>query len=315
VEVLKTPDEGPPEIELALFDEQRDSYEDLTRLLNTAYRQLGDMGLNYVAVDQGIETTRKRIGTSSACWVAKKHGNLAGTICYYKDLRHESEPAWYWRNDVCHFGQFAVDPALQRLGIGSLLLARAERQAIDDAKREFACDTADAAGHLIATYARRGFRIVGKHKWNHAGYGSVVLSKRLGVAVRSATQTDYAAILAISKTTPWEKSDFLRQMLSRGCIDVAYDGVGIVGFNAWNREFFSHPLIWLVVVDPANRAGGIGSLLYAHTERACKGTRLYSSTNRSNVRMQRFHQLRGYRACGEIDLDPGDPEVFYCIDL
>jgi GNAT superfamily N-acetyltransferase len=313
--VVNRPDEGPPEIELARFDEQCDSYEDLTKLLNAAYRQLGDAGLNYVAVNQGVETTRKRIGTASACWVAKKNGDLVGTICYYEDARHESWPAWYRRNDVCHFGQFAVDPSLQRLGIGSLLLAKAEERAIDDAKREFACDTAGAAGRLIAYYARRGFRIVGKHTWGHAGYGSVVLSKRLGIAVRPATQSDYASILAISKTTPWEKRDFLRQMLSRNFIDVAVDEVGIAGFNAWNREFFSHPFVWLVVVDPTRRAGGIGSLLYAHTERACKGTRLYSSTNRSNVRMQHFHEQRGYRVCGEIDIDPGDPEVFYCIDL
>ncbi len=313
--MVKTPGESPPEVELALFDERRDSFEDLTRLLNTAYRRLGDMGLNYVAVNQGVDTTRKRVGTASACWVAKKNGALVGTICYYENPRHESAPAWYSRNDVCYFGQFAVDPSLQRLGIGSLLLAKAEERAIDDAKREFACDTAGAAAHLIAVYARRGFRIVGTHQWAHGTYGSVVLSKRLGIDVRPAAQNDYAAILAISKTTLWEKSDFLRQMLSRNCIDAAYDDEGIVGFNAWNLEFFSRPLIWLVVVDPAHRAGGIGSLLFAHTERACKGTRLYSSTNRSNVGMQHFHEQRGYRVCGEIDLDPGDPEVFYCIDL
>ncbi|MGA8532807.1 MAG: GNAT family N-acetyltransferase [Candidatus Tumulicola sp.] len=313
--MVKTRGDAPADIELAPFDERRDSFEDLTNLLNAAYRPLGDMGLNYVAVDQGIETTRQRVRAASACWVAKKNGDLVGTICYYKDPRHENAPAWYHRNGVCYFGQFAVDPSLQRLGIGSRLLAKAEERAIAEGNIEFACDTADRADHLIATYVRRGFRIVGTHKWGHSTYGSVVLSKRLGIGVRPATQTDYAAILAISNTTPWEKSDFLQRMLARNSIDVAYDAAGIVGFNAWNREFFSRPLIWLVVVDPAHRAGGIGSLLVAHTERACKGTRLYSSTNRSNVRMQHFHEERGYRVCGEVDLDPGDPEVFYCIDL
>ena len=104
-------------------------------------------------------------------------------------------------------------------------------------------------------------------------------------------------------------------MISQNSIDVACDGERIVGFNAWNREFFSRPLVWLIAVEPAYRNRGIGTLLFTHTERACKGTRLYSSTNRSNVGMQRFHERRGYRVCGEIDLDPGDPEIFYCIDL
>jgi GNAT superfamily N-acetyltransferase len=137
----------------------------------------------------------------------------------------------------------------------------------------------------------------------------------LRIAIRAAAQDDYPALLAISNTAQFEKSSFLERMLSRGAIDVACDGDHVVGFNAWNREFFSRPFIWLVVVEPAYRGQGIGTLLFAHAERACQGTRLYSSTNRSNVRMQRFHEQRGYRVCGELDLDPNDPEVFYCIDL
>lgn len=136
-----------------------------------------------------------------------------------------------------------------------------------------------------------------------------------GISIRGATQTDFGAIIAISNTTKWEKSDFLASLLSRHSVDVACEGNRVVGFNAWNHEFFSRPMIWLVVVDPEYRGRGIGNLLFVNTERACKGSRLYSSTNRSNEAMQRFHVRRGYRVCGELDLDPGDPEVFYCIDL
>jgi hypothetical protein len=172
------------------------------------------------------------------------------TICYYKSARHRSEPEWYWRDDVCHFGQFGVHPPLQRSGIGSLLIDRAQNQAVADGKLEFSCDTADRANHLVAFYTRRGFRIVGKHTWPHTNYDSLPLSKRLAISIRSATAEDFPAILSIANTTRWEKRDFLTQMLSRGAIDVACEGGRIVGFNAWNREFFSKPLIWLVVVEP-----------------------------------------------------------------
>jgi GNAT superfamily N-acetyltransferase len=304
-----------PSLEIVPFDERRESFEELTRLLNAAYGQLGEMGLNYVAVDQGAEVTRRRVEAASACWVARTNGALAGTLSYYGEARHRAGPDWYRREDVGYFGQFAVDPPLQRAGIGATLLGAAEARALAEGKREFACDTADRAAHLIATYLRRGFRVVGKHRWGHAGYESVILSKRLGIPVRTAAEADLDAVLAISKTTKWEKSDFLRRMLARGSIDVARAGERVAGFNAWNREFFSQPMVWLVAVDPRYRGEGIGSLLYAHCERACKGSRLYSSTNRSNEGMHRFHERRGYRLCGELDLDPGDPEIFYCIDL
>ena len=304
-----------PSVEILPFDAQRESFEELTRLVNGAYRQLGDMGLNYVAVDQGAEVTRARVESASACWVARRGGKLAGTICYYATSRDRSSPAWYRREEVCHFGQFAVDPPEQRSGIGELLMEAAEARALADGKLEFACDTADRAGHLISLYLRRGFRVAGRHRWGHAGYESVVLSKRLGVRVRAAVAADLDAIVAISNTTKWEKGDFLRRMLAQDAIDVACVGDAVAGFNAWNREFFSQAMVWLVAVDPRYRGQGIGSQLYSSVERACRGSRLYSSTNRTNEGMHRFHERRGYRMCGELDLDPGDPEIFYCIDL
>jgi GNAT superfamily N-acetyltransferase len=134
--------------------------------------------------------------------------------------------------------------------------------------------------------------------------------------VRPAVAADLEAILALSHTTAWEKDGFLRRQLERDCIDVAYDSDGsIVGFVAWNREFFSKPFVWLIVVAPKRRGGGVGNLLFAHVERQCKGNRLYSSTNRSNRGMHRFLERRGYRYAGEIELDPGDPEAFYYLDL
>jgi GNAT superfamily N-acetyltransferase len=141
---------------------------------------LADLGLNYVAATQDAAITRKRIGSASACWIALQDHKLVGTICYYASHRYESEPDWYRRDDVCHFGQFAVEPLLQGSGIGSALLRLVERRAVADKKLELACDTAEPAAHLLDYYQRRGFRVVGHHRWPHARYTSVILSKRLG---------------------------------------------------------------------------------------------------------------------------------------
>jgi GNAT superfamily N-acetyltransferase len=83
----------------------------------------------------------------------------------------------------------------------------------------------------------------------------------------------------------------------------------------WNREFFEKPFIWLVIVKESHRRHGIGSKLLEVVESGCAGNRLYTSTNRSNATMAALLSRRGYRVVGEIDLDPGDPEVFYAVDL
>jgi GNAT superfamily N-acetyltransferase len=164
---------------VAPFEEERDCIEELTRLLNGAYGRLSSMGLNYVAATQTASITRKRIRSATACWVARGNGRIVGTICYYALARDHSEPAWYRDAGVCHFGQFAVAPECQRSGIGTLLMQRAEQQAVADGKTEFACDTAESAAHLLDYYTRLGFRIVDRHQWPHANYLSVILSKAL----------------------------------------------------------------------------------------------------------------------------------------
>jgi GNAT superfamily N-acetyltransferase len=303
------------DVEILPFDEARDSYEEVTRLLHAAYRGLAEAGLNYVAATQDAKTTRERMSAATACWVARQAGNVAGTLSYYAESPSSNDPDWYQRREVSFFGQFGVEPSLQGSGIGSRLLAAAEARAVADAKREFACDTAEPARDLVAYYSRHGFRVVGRHRWPHADYESLILSKRIGITIRRATGGDTPEILRIAHTMPWTQDEYLERQLAAGAVDVACDGDRIIGFIVWNREFFARPFVWLSVVDPKCRRRGIGSLLFAHIERACRGSRLYSSANRSREAMHRFFERRGYVRAGEVDLDPGDPEVFYFIDL
>lgn len=132
--------------------------------------------------------------------------------------------------------------------------------------------------------------------------------------IRTAIPADVDAILAIAATTAWDKDDFLRSEVGSGNVLVADDGASIAGFLAWNCAFFTLPFVWLVAVAPAQRRQGVASELFDAVETACSGRRLFSSTNLSHAEMQRFFERRGYRRSGEVDLDPGDPEVFYQLD-
>ena len=131
---------------------------------------------------------------------------------------------------------------------------------------------------------------------------------------RPATEEDVPAILEISRTTPWDKEKYLRRQVTLGHVLVAVIDSTVVGFVAWNHEFFSLACIYLIAVAPNYRKQGIATRLFDVVEAACKGERLFSSTNLSDTRMQRFFELRGYRRSGELDIDPGNPEVFFQLD-
>jgi GNAT superfamily N-acetyltransferase len=135
------------------------------------------------------------------------------------------------------------------------------------------------------------------------------------MTLRQATEADLPVILKMMLCTPWEKTDYLTQQLERRNIIVAEEAEKILGFIVWNREFASLPFVWLVVVAPPYRRRGTASKLFEYVEDKCSGARLYSSTNESHEAMHRFLARRGYRRAGTVDIDPGDLEIFYCIDL
>ena len=154
-----------------------DSVEDLTELLHQAYRQLGEMGLNYTAVDQDSATTIRRIQRGE-CLVAELDGQIVGTVTWYPP-QALGRCAWYRRPGVAVFGQFAVRPESQGQGVGSHLMLEVERRARVEGATELALDTAEPAYHLIAYYARRGYRQVETAQWTGKTYRSVIMSKEL----------------------------------------------------------------------------------------------------------------------------------------
>jgi GNAT superfamily N-acetyltransferase len=157
--------------------QESDSIDELTSLLHRAYARLGKMGLNYTAVDQSPAVTAKRI-RGGHCFVVTAGPKLVGTIVAQPTYA-KNDCAYFTRPGVAAAHQFGVDPEHQGLGIGRMLLQRAEQWARESGFAELAMDTAEPATHLVELYTRLGYRRVDWVQWPGKVYRSVVLSKRL----------------------------------------------------------------------------------------------------------------------------------------
>jgi len=166
-------------VTIGLYDANRDSLEEITLLLHRAYAVLAEMGFNYVAATQSSLVTQERLNAGIA-YTARINEQIVGTITYYSTTpKTPEEPDYYKRIEVAHFGQFAVLPEMQNLGIGNNLVELVESVALSEGKHEIACDTAEGATDLIEYYKRRGYRPIGYQQWGHACYRSILLSKSL----------------------------------------------------------------------------------------------------------------------------------------
>ncbi len=163
------------------FQEGADSVPAITRLLHEAYAPLAAMGLRYTATHQDDDTTLRRL-RNGIPYVALLDGGLAATVTLYSACTSASSCRWYREPGVFYFGQFAVRPALQRQGLGRLLIRMLESEAAGRGARELALDTAEDARHLRDWYERLGFRFIEFADWSSTNYRSVILSKTLAGA-------------------------------------------------------------------------------------------------------------------------------------
>jgi GNAT superfamily N-acetyltransferase len=155
-----------------------DSISETTSLLHIAYSHLADMGLRYHATWQDDEVTRQRLdGVESV--IAEYKGRIIGTVTLYEGGDTESPCEWYRQHGIYTFGQFGIEPELQRSGIGRRMMEHVEKIAKEHGAVELACDTAMPAEHLIRWYTSMGYQKVGEVQWDVTNYRSVVLSKRL----------------------------------------------------------------------------------------------------------------------------------------
>lgn len=178
-----------------------DSFEALTALLHRAYAPLGALGLNYTAVDQTVEVTRRRCAAGE-CLVLEHDGRLAGTITIAgpHDPVHDAwalQTPWLWRADTAYLNQLAVEPALQRRGLGRRLVGCSAQWARERGYRYLALDTAVPAAQLRRYYERLGFFDADEVQWRGKRYRSLVMARPIDGAPWPAVLEPTAQVRAL----------------------------------------------------------------------------------------------------------------------
>lgn len=156
---------------------EEDDLSAITALLHAAYAPLAERGFRYLASHQDDSITLQRLKAGWA-YVGTLSGQIVATITL-RVSEADSPCEWYQEPSVFIFGQFAVHPTFQRLGIGERLIQRMEHEAIVRGATELALDTSEGATHLWDWYSRLGYRFIQHVSWRDTNYRSVVLSKSL----------------------------------------------------------------------------------------------------------------------------------------
>lgn len=168
-------------IEIRPFDPDRDSVTEITSLLNRAYKRLADQGMRYLASHQDDTITWSRI-SKGECYlgVRSEDARIVATVVFVPPGVGDAECNYYQRPGVAWFQQFAVEPDLQKRGIGSRIMDLIEGRAQELGADEIALDTATTATRLIAMYQKRGYEIVDGADWEVTNYQSVIMRKQFG---------------------------------------------------------------------------------------------------------------------------------------
>lgn len=134
------------------------------------------------------------------------------------------------------------------------------------------------------------------------------------LTVRPASIADVRAMVdcdtyAISHA---DRRDFILSAVKQGQCLLAVAAGGAIGFVVLTHDFFGEGFIPLIVVTPLHRRKGIALQLLAAAETACGTTKLFASTNVSNVPAQALLAKAGFVRSGTIDnLDEDGPELVY----
>lgn len=134
------------------------------------------------------------------------------------------------------------------------------------------------------------------------------------ITIRQAVGSDVEPLCSFDLVARGEgaRREFIRRSVASGNCHVAAAGGELVGYGVLDYTFYGQCFIEMLYVHPGHRRRGAGAALLAHMESLCRGPKLFTSTNLSNLPMQSLLNRAGYVLSGVIhNLDEGDPEVVY----
>lgn len=167
----------------------------------------------------------------------------------------------------------------------------------------------------------RAFRVPSKSRTRPpSSFGPVSRARAAihAMKIRDATAADRDPILAFDSLAASDpgRARFLDRVLrSETCI-VAERRGRVVGYAVLEYSFYENGFISMLYVAEPERRRGVGRALMEALAARCRTPKLFTSTNESNGPMRELVARLGYIPSGVIqNLDPGDPELVYFLDL
>lgn len=136
--------------------------------------------------------------------------------------------------------------------------------------------------------------------------------------IRDATLADREQIVALDHLAGSEpgRVQFIDRVLRSATCLVAERAGRPIGYAVLEYTFYGNGFVSMVYVAEPERRRGVGRTLMGALAARCKTPKLFTSTNESNKPMRELLTQLGYVPSGVIhNLDPGDPELVYFLDL
>ncbi|MFE4974856.1 GNAT family N-acetyltransferase [Kitasatospora sp. NPDC056651] len=148
-----------------------------------------------------------------------------------------------------------------------------------------------------------------------ADLGELVVRRVRQSEAEAHADADADALIAIDSVAAEgdeERAASIRRWCRQGLVVVAEGPSGPLGYCVTEYTFFEQGFVTLLMVSPSARGTGVGGRLLDAAVASCATPKLFTSTNVSNLPMQRLLQRAGWEPVGLLHgLDEGDPELFF----
>jgi RimJ/RimL family protein N-acetyltransferase len=138
------------------------------------------------------------------------------------------------------------------------------------------------------------------------------------VSLRLATKDDKSLAIAFDyildkyRYIELKREEKITKAISDKECFIISAGSTAVGFVIFDYHFFDQGWIELIIIDEKYRGKGIGVQVFDLLCKQCKTDKVFTSTNGSNLPMQKALTKAGFTFAGKLDgLDDDDPEFFY----
>jgi GNAT superfamily N-acetyltransferase len=112
------------------------------------------------------------------------------------------------------------------------------------------------------------------------------------------------------ESTKYEHRGFIQRAVDNGNAHVLEQDAKLIAVGVLEYRFFEYGFISLIYVDRRERRTGVGEMLVRYLISACHTSKLFSSTNLTNLPMLALFAKLGFEMSGIVrNLDPKDPEV------